>query len=451
MLPMAAAAALSSPLSGTLFRYKAASWPAALQAFESPHAHSYTKFAIYLGGLTDGLLACSYVEALGHQLEQCGWSLVQPVLTSSYAGYGCSSLVKDAEEIAELCAHLERSRQVSAFAIIGHSTGCQDAVTVLANAPPSIRCLLRAAILQAPVSDREAASLEGDATERNAQLAQALQLVEAGKGTALLPEMHYGFVPMTAARYVSLVGRGGPDDMFSSDFSDDELAARLGHMGTAGQREGRAAQAGQAAIEPAPNHPGLRTLFVHSGADEYVPASVDVSALSQRFVRAAGGVLEMCCMLCSCACAVHVPARHGTRSLLISSAIRHARSQRMHSTTPTIRANQPWASVCRRCREWRCSSHHPKCQSQPGQARRTGRAKVCCRSRQAALRHLMRGDGARVIRAGRMEVCTQRAAYSLYTRSRSQDTTHGHEYGRQDSKLVSVQGCSLLVCELGPC
>lgn len=55
--------------------------------------------------------------------------------------------------------------------------------------------------------------------------------------------------------------------MFSSDLSDAELAGRLGHLAT----------------------PGLRTLFVHSLADEYVPPFVDAEALARRFVAAAGG------------------------------------------------------------------------------------------------------------------------------------------------------------------
>ena len=61
---------------------------------------------------------------------------------------------------------------------------------------------------------------------------------------------------------------GGPDDCFSSDFTDAELGEKLGHLGTGG---------------------GCRTLFVHSLADEYVPPHVDVPALAARFVAAAGG------------------------------------------------------------------------------------------------------------------------------------------------------------------
>lgn len=291
-------------LTGSLFRYRGASWPAPLQAFESPAGNSHSNYCVYVGGLTDGLLACSYVEALAAELDKRGWALVQPVLSSSYAGYGTSSLERDATELSELLAHIERTRpSVEAFAIVGHSTGCQDAVTLLATAPPAIRRRIRAVALQAPVSDREAATLEGDAPVREALLATAQARVASGEGASLLPELHYGFVPMSAARYASLVGRGGPDDMFSSDFTDAQLVAILGHMGTEGQRRGRpAALAGESAliglcdgsvgvraIEPVPDHPGLHTLFALSECDEHVPHSLDVPALSRRFVAAAGG------------------------------------------------------------------------------------------------------------------------------------------------------------------
>jgi len=297
MLAMAA-------LTGSLFRYRGASWPAPLQAFESPSSHSHVNYCVYVGGLTDGLLACSYVEALAAELDKRGWALVQPILSSAYAGYGVSSLERDAAELSELLAHLEKTRPaVQAFAIVGHSTGCQDAVTLLATAPPAIRRRIRAVALQAPVSDREAATLEGDASTREALLATAEARVASGEGGSLLSQLHYGFVPMSAARYASLVGKGGADDMFSSDFTDAQLAAILGHMSTEGQRQGRPAapanqgavdglgegSVGVRAIEPVPDHPGLRTLFALSACDEYVPSNVDVAALSRRFVAAAGG------------------------------------------------------------------------------------------------------------------------------------------------------------------
>jgi len=278
-LASSAAASPTAPLSGCLYRYKHPSWPAPLQAFESPAAHAHRKYCVYIGGLTDGLLACSYVEALGAALDERGWSLVQPVLSSSYAGFGCSSLQRDADELAQLLRHIaDREEGDAEFALVGHSTGCQDAVTLLRTAPPELRCRVRAAVLQAPVSDRESQTVEQDSDgSRGRLLAEAEAKLAAGEGEALLSQKYYGFVPISASRFASLVGRDGPDDLFSSDFTDERLAAKLGHMGLAGQRA------------TAPSHPGLRTLFCFSGGDEYVPPSVDVPLLARRFVAAAGG------------------------------------------------------------------------------------------------------------------------------------------------------------------
>ena len=286
--------AQNAALTGILYRFKKPEWPAPLTAFESPIDHPHTRFCIYVGGLTDGLLACKYVDKLAGALDAQGWALVQPVLSSAYTGYGCSSLARDADELSELCSHLMAKSRVDALAIVGHSTGCQDAVTLLRVAPPEVRSKIRAAVLQAPVSDREADSLEPDPEGRAAAVAAAEALVRNGKGGTLLTDtLHNGFVPITASRYASLAGKGGPDDLFSSDLTDAELSQRLGHMGTRGQREGSSQAKGNDdeawSVEPAPQHPGLKTCFAHSGGDEYVPPHVDVAKLSQRFVAAAGG------------------------------------------------------------------------------------------------------------------------------------------------------------------
>jgi hypothetical protein len=68
---------------------------------------------------------------------------------------------------------------------------------------------------QGPVSDREyLATLPGSA----AAVARAAECVAAGSGDALMPAGTL-FAPVTAARYASLAGRGGEDDMFSSNFT----------------------------------------------------------------------------------------------------------------------------------------------------------------------------------------------------------------------------------------
>ena len=42
--------------------------------------------AIFVPGLTDGLLALGYLPRLAASLDRLGYSLVQPVLSSSYKG-----------------------------------------------------------------------------------------------------------------------------------------------------------------------------------------------------------------------------------------------------------------------------------------------------------------------------------------------------------------------------
>jgi len=215
---------MSFGLCGRLYRYRTSPW--SQQAFESPAEHTFTNYCIFMGGLTDGLLACPYVERLAAECAARGWALVQPITSSSYAGYGTGSLERDSGELGELLAFLTAERGLVNAALVGHSTGCQNAVHFLRHAIPDLRSLVRAAALQAPVSDREAAGLDPAAVAATAaMLARAEALVASGKGGEVVM-LQYGFVPLTASRFVSLTARGGGDDYFSSDFSDDELRAR---------------------------------------------------------------------------------------------------------------------------------------------------------------------------------------------------------------------------------
>ena len=116
----------SAGIEGHLYSYRQS--PGSLQAFESPAQHTSSKFCVYLGGLTDGLLACAYVPGLAACCAAADWALVQPIISSSYAGYGTGSLDRDAEELGVLLRYLVRERGATSFALIGHSTGCQDIV-----------------------------------------------------------------------------------------------------------------------------------------------------------------------------------------------------------------------------------------------------------------------------------------------------------------------------------
>ena len=174
-------------LPGRLYRYRTS--PNALQAFESPGTDPplSDKFCIYLGGLTDGLLACAYVDALAAECQRRGWSLVQPVISSSYLGYGTGSLERDTGELGELVEFLVAHRGCKDVALVGHSTGCQNAVHFMRYAPRHLRRRVRLCGLQAPVSDREAAVLEQ--LQQQQQHEEHEEQEEGGDSTAAIEEL----------------------------------------------------------------------------------------------------------------------------------------------------------------------------------------------------------------------------------------------------------------------
>ncbi|XP_068660100.1 UPF0613 protein PB24D3.06c-like [Aristolochia californica] len=216
---------------------------------------------IFIGGLTDGFLATEYLEHLSAALENEKWSLVQPLLSSSYSGYGISSLQQDASELDQLIDYLINKENSEGVVLLGHSTGCQDIVHYMHTSAACSRAV-RAAILQAPVSDRE---YRATLPETAAMINLASTMVNEGRGMELMPREANPDAPITAYRYHSLCDCTGDDDMFSSDLTDDQLRLRLGHMS---------------------NTP-CQVIF--SMADEYVPEYVDKKALVDRLCKALGG------------------------------------------------------------------------------------------------------------------------------------------------------------------
>ena len=227
-------------LSGSLFKYGPRSANVAFKHGTHP------RHVLVVGGLTDGLFATRWVEPLSRALEsEGGVSVVQVLLSSSHSGYGTSSLDQDAEELEELVRFLQAEAEAD-YGIVGHSTGCQDAVRFC-------RRILRAqsvpkpsfVILQAPVSDRESLALTSQTT-KNIDLARELMTKSQGEEVLMPLSTQEDGSPITARRYLSLAAKGGDDDMFSSDLKDAELDTLLGHMA------------------------GIPTLVLQSGADEYV-------------------------------------------------------------------------------------------------------------------------------------------------------------------------------------
>lgn len=246
----------SRGLAGRLYQ-----WGQNKVAFESGCIGSLVKI-IVLGGLGDGLLACKWVPALSDAAREKEWAVVQPTLTSSFGGHGTSNLRQDAEELTALVNDLVDNRGAEKVAIVGHSTGCQIAVTFMRLADRFVRTRVVAVALQAPVSDQE--SLQ-PSLEHFVGFAES----NAHRKDDLMPrEAH--FVPISIGRFLSLYSKSGneDDDMFSSYLTDDQLTSKLGHL------------------------KGVPVLVAYSMSDEYVPSRFSLQDKETLVGRLAGAMGE---------------------------------------------------------------------------------------------------------------------------------------------------------------
>ena len=226
-----------------------------------------------MGGIDDGLLTVPYSSRLAGVLPP-SWRLVQPLLSSSYNGWGTASLDSDATELAQLVTYLRKLRPEGRVVFLGHSTGCQDAMHYLVAPGSENRPKIQGVILQAPVSDREALWRLGDmSSEVEEAEALAKAMVENGRGNDVLPREQTMCIfgqrsVVSAKRLLSLTSPGpehaGEDDYFSSDFSPERLRSTFGKVGVT----------------------GARMMVLMGGSDEYVPDFVDPSLLLGRWTEA---------------------------------------------------------------------------------------------------------------------------------------------------------------------
>ena len=196
------------------------------------------------------------------------WRLCQPTLSSSYLGFGVSDLDTDVKELDEvidrLLADATKNHKIS---LIGHSTSCQDIVRYLKKGRHRFK--ITSAVLQAPVSDREAMFNEHGADVIASARALGEKMCAAGDGDEIMPRTTPGVfgTPITASRYASLSGRCTADDMFSSDLIKSELEDKLDHL-----------------------YRGPPVLWYFSGDDEYVPEAVkeNYHGFARRLLSATG-------------------------------------------------------------------------------------------------------------------------------------------------------------------
>ena len=182
-------------------------------AFLSKSSKNHTRHVVAVGGLTCGLMFSEYLAPLAKKLDEMGYGMVQPLMTSSHQGWGCSSVEKDAAELLSVVQKLKRSYGCEEFVILGHSTGCQDAVMYARNHKEAeFAPKLKGVILQGPVSDREYFSTFPGMEDK---LKLCKSMVEQGKGKDVAFRMfEFDGAPVSADRWLALTEKYGQGMLF---------------------------------------------------------------------------------------------------------------------------------------------------------------------------------------------------------------------------------------------
>ncbi|KAL4975323.1 hypothetical protein BDW66DRAFT_137872 [Aspergillus desertorum] len=277
---------------------------------------------LFISGLGDGLGTVAYLDDIVAALEDTQWSVFSPVISSSYGGWGTSGLGKDIDEMARCVEYIRQYKTGSnmgetqrKIVIMGHSTGSQDVLTYISSPNPRktqpgldprhghghkrmppLRPGVDGAIMQAPVSDRQAIqTVLNEGNERHS--AEYMRKVVNDAITYAKNHTYEDYdsldtiipLPITAAigypastavssrRFLSLTSPDSPaspaeDDLFSSDLSDERLQKTFGMVRHRGVLKGER---------------GL--LVLYSGRDPSVPAFVDKDGLLKRWRSATDG------------------------------------------------------------------------------------------------------------------------------------------------------------------
>lgn len=259
---------------------------------------------LFVGGLGDGLATTSYVADVVRGLQPTEWSLFTLNLTSALQSWGFSHLDRDTDEIAQCIQYIKEYKERrfgsgGKLVLMGHSTGSQCVLHYLSRPNPhtttpafdrdlehTLRPALDGAIMQAPVSDREASKLvvtEGFLGRTPSELRKVYdQLVSMandpncrdGSWDTMLPmsltsQLGYRNYPVSSRRFLSLVSPDSPqspseDDMFSSDLGEEQLAKTFGMISQ------------QQLLRQ-------KLLVLMSGADQSVPQWVDKEKLLAKW------------------------------------------------------------------------------------------------------------------------------------------------------------------------
>lgn len=211
---------------------------------------------LFVGGLFDTFNLPQYVTDLAalfplHSTQE--WRVMHIQLSSQGRSWGIFDIDRDIEEIA-ICINFLRDKLFKNsgldVVLMGHSTGCQDVMRYLTAPNPlndrkPARPVIQGAILQAPVSDRDAMNhtIE-EGPEAKKAYDSIMKTVDATpehqRRDVVLPlnlmRPLLGLVPVSIARFLSLASPESPanpsvEDFFSSDLSDSTLRKTFGVIG----------------------------------------------------------------------------------------------------------------------------------------------------------------------------------------------------------------------------
>ncbi|EER44988.1 dolichol-phosphate mannosyltransferase [Histoplasma capsulatum H143] len=276
----------------TAFEYAADPNARGCETNSKPHS------LLFVGGLGDGYSTVPYLNDITTALEAEKWSVFSVELTSSYKGWGLSNLDSDVDEIGKCVEYVKGYKSASEqepgkIVIMGHSTGSQDVLHYLYSQNPgpeatTPRPPVDGAIMQAPVSDREAILnivKSGNDQDTPAELTQIYNnLISMAKSEktlggkdVILPIWMVGkvYIPDTAVsatRFLSLASPDSPeapgeDDLFSSDLTDARLQETFGMISSKGLLK-------------------KSLLVMPGGDDEYVAPWIDKEKLLERWKAA---------------------------------------------------------------------------------------------------------------------------------------------------------------------
>ncbi|KAL0483960.1 hypothetical protein AKO1_014481, partial [Acrasis kona] len=188
------------------------------------------KAVLCIAGMTDGLLSLPYTQKLIDGLPE--YHIVQMLLSSSYNQWGLQSLDSDADQICLAVLVLVEEFKFEQVVIFGHSTGCQDVIhTLLHRKDHACFPHIRSAVMQAPVSDREAFIMfDKKGVEESISVARSVEDKEDLLPRNLMSKLGWNNVPMTARRWLSVADLNGQDDYFSSDLSNDFVKSTFGQV-----------------------------------------------------------------------------------------------------------------------------------------------------------------------------------------------------------------------------